>query len=145
VPDVSRRSLLLGAGVLGVAGLAAPMGFPREASARSVPSPTSQLAVASDIPGRSHFVPGLGARFQATGAAGTYPLDLVDILDVTPTTGGDPERSFNLIFTAAGDATPREGLYRLSSSAVPAADLFLSPVGNHSRRRDFQALVNRSV
>lgn len=144
--DVSRRTLLLGAGAWGVAGFAAPTGS-ASGSAAALRAPASApvtTGAAVGLPHRSHFVPGLGARFQAAGSTGTYPLDLVDILDVTPTPG-DRERSFNLIFAVAGDAMPAEGLYRIDAAGVAAADLFLSPVGSAAGRRELQALVNRSA
>jgi hypothetical protein len=146
VSDVSRRTLLLGAGALGVAGFAAPAGAASGVSAGPLqtPSPAPAPVAAPDLPHRSHFVPGLGTRFQAAGDAGTYPLDLVDILDVAAT-AGDRERSFNLIFAAADGATPGEGMYRVAGAGVAAVHLFLSPVGSHTGRRELQALVNRSA
>lgn len=143
--DVSRRTLLLGVGALGVAGFAAPIGAASGVSAAAL-RPSAPVAGPDPVglPHRSHFAPGLGARFQAVGSAGTYPLDLVEILDVT-SAPGDRERSFNLIFAVAGETSPAEGLYRIDATGVAAADLFLSPIGRPAGRPELQALVNRSA
>lgn len=88
---------------------------------------------------RSRFTPGLGKRFTASGPGGRHRLVLAEVLDVTHAAPSS-ERSFNLIFHVVGSSRPAEGIYQLTSTGLPAASVFLSPVGQ--RGTALQALVN---
>ncbi len=135
MPELTRRSALVLGGALGLAALAIPAG------AASATLLGGQQPPA--IPLRSVFGKVRGSTVMATGGTRSHRLTLVDILDLGPGPV-DPQRCFNLIFQTQGSTPLAEGVYRLSSSRLPATSLLLSPIGRRGGGQ-LQAVVNRSV
>jgi hypothetical protein len=139
--ELSRRSVLGFAGALGLGALGATVAPGRvdAAVARSGLQRLTRPAIGS----RASFARLLGTTLTATGSAGRRQLTLTRILDAGETGAAGDEQSFNLILQDASAADFSEGIYRLSSPALPATSLFLSPVGPAGRDQRIQALVNR--
>ncbi len=133
--SVTRRSILLLGGAVGVAALVSP-------------------AEASTLSGSRHANSAIGTRADFAGAArsavtaiapdGRFRLTLLDILDLGPAEQFDPQQNFNLIFQAGRAGTVPDGIYRLGSARFPATTLLLNRTGP-THGRQLQALVNRSV
>ncbi|MDQ2957123.1 MAG: hypothetical protein M3Y42_09175 [Actinomycetota bacterium] len=132
MPQLTRRSVLVLGGALGLAA------FSRPTSAAAVP------ASGPRIPLRSSFARATGTIVTATDSQRSYRLRLAEILDLGQSGQFDPQLSFNLIFRNAGSTELIEGIYRLGSSRLPATSLLLSPTGRAGGKQ-VQAVVNRSA
>jgi hypothetical protein len=134
VPQFTRRSMLaMGLGTVG-AGLMRP-----STALAARPEP----AAVGGVPLRPAFLPAVGSTFLATAGATRHRLTLVEILDLAPALAPLDDRAFNLIFELLGKPPLKDGIYRLTSAAVPTCSLFLSHVDLPTGRRRVQALVNR--
>lgn len=142
--EISRRAVMaLGAGTVGsiaIATLSAPpaLGAPAPLGT-TVPAFTPSPAAGPPV--RSHFIGHIGETFLATTDAGSTPLILADVLDLTHAAANDENR-FSLVFTAPAGAERTAAIYTITHPAAPAASLYLSPIGD-PELRELQALVNR--
>ncbi|MDI2098992.1 DUF6916 family protein [Ruicaihuangia caeni] len=140
MPTLSRRSLLAGAGAVGVAAVATAVvvGAPRSPSASTASDPATVPEVQRELV-RSRFAPHVGDTFvfEAEGRSASLVLDAID--DVAPVVEPDDEHRFNLLFTPAGGELPA-AVYRVRHPDAGDAWLFVSSVGTGGSTRH-QALV----
>ena len=143
--EVSRRSVVaFGAGAVGaiaVGALAAPTAATGLAQTSTLPSFIP--APNAGLPMRSHFAGHEGEVFLAVGDAASVALTLTAIDDIRASRGDDDEHRFSLIFTA-NDASGPQGIHEITHPTVPAATLFIAPVGAPEQLH-VQALISRDA
>jgi hypothetical protein len=92
---------------------------------------------------RSRFVPFRGATFAMTGGGGKVGVVLTDIRDLRPVLRPADEKRFMLLFTAARDHKPADGIRRFRNDNFGEIDLFVSPIGQSAESLTYQVIINR--
>jgi hypothetical protein len=148
-PVLSRRQLLVAAGMAGLAGmiraLPSPVPFPFHVGrgpGGAGPQGGNDMTLA-------RFTPHLGTRFTARPAAlAAVALTLEEAVATDPHPA-DPAglrgEAFSLVFRAAGGPPLPDGIHRLDHPALGTSRLFLSAFGAGRRGQGYQVVVDRRV
>ena len=144
-PEMSRRQMLAGAGMAGIAA-AMPalrrLQVPYPFRGRAAPaSPGNELTLA-------RFAPHVGSRFtlrtalvtarvtlEEAGATASHPADRA----------GLQGESFSLIFRGGEGTALEDGIYRVTHPALGTFPLFISAFGLGRKGQAYQAVVDRRV
>lgn len=92
---------------------------------------------------RSRFMPFVGATFRMTGAGHKVDVVLDDVRDLKPALRPADEKRFLLLFSAARDHEPADGIRRFRNAKFGQIDLFVSPIGPGSESVNYQVIINR--
>jgi hypothetical protein len=93
--------------------------------------------------GRSRFTPFRGATFQMASGTDAVDVVLTEISELKPVLRPDDEKRFALLFVAARDHAPADGIRTFRRAGFGEIDLFVSPVGRPVNAVHYQAIVNR--
>jgi hypothetical protein len=92
---------------------------------------------------RSRFTPFHGATFRMTGGAEKVDVVLAEIRDLNPVSRPADEKRFSLVFTAARDHPPVNGIRRFRNDRFGEIEMFVSPIGHSTESLRYQVIVNR--
>jgi hypothetical protein len=88
-------------------------------------------------------MPFRGATFRMTGGGESADVMLADVRDLSPVLRPADEQRFLLLFTAARDHQPANGIRKFRNGDFGEIDLFVSPIGQNAESLNYQVIINR--
>lgn len=135
-----RRAILSGLSLALGGGAISALGWnPKHPGSASSPSIGQSL-------NRETFLPHLNSEFKMVSGTRAIPVKLVEISDHRKC--GDEHQSFSsfsLVFAGPKGASMESGMHRLNHRNFDGFHLFLSPVGKHDDRVEYQAVFSQRV
>jgi hypothetical protein len=92
---------------------------------------------------RSRFTPFVGATFRLTGGPEDVDAVLAEVRDLSPVLRPADEKRFSLMFSAARNHTPVNGIRTFRHDDFGSIDMFVSPVGPIAQSVRYQVVINR--
>jgi hypothetical protein len=140
---ISRRAFVCGCSI---AVTVSALPVLRAVAARNAvsPGPRNVAVVSPDsLWARSRFTPFVGATFRVTGGETNVDVVLAEVRDLRPVLRAADEKRFSLLFTAARQHVPADGIRTFRNHAFGAIDMFVSPVGPGTEPLRYQVVINR--
>lgn len=99
--------------------------------------------IAEKLPTKDEFSGQVGSVFRARSADGAETdLKLVDLEELV---ANEVQENFTLLFVAAGDTPPVQGMYRMSHEQLGGMEIFIVPVKKDDKGVYFEAVFNNLV